>query len=66
MDLALVLHDVFPLLFRGMIITVETTILSLVIAIVLGLLTCLAGLSHNPALRSIARFYIWVIRGTPL
>jgi His/Glu/Gln/Arg/opine family amino acid ABC transporter permease subunit len=66
MDLALVLHDVFPLLFRGMIITVQTTILALLIALVLGLFACLAGLSHNPVLRGIARFYIWAIRGTPL
>jgi His/Glu/Gln/Arg/opine family amino acid ABC transporter permease subunit len=66
MDLALVLHDVFPLLFRGMVITVQTTVLALVIAIALGLLSCLAGLSRNPLLRGISRFYIWAIRGTPL
>jgi His/Glu/Gln/Arg/opine family amino acid ABC transporter permease subunit len=66
MDLERVLRDVFPLLFRGMIITVQTTVLALLIALALGLFACLAGLSHNPLLRGIARFYIWAIRGTPL
>jgi His/Glu/Gln/Arg/opine family amino acid ABC transporter permease subunit len=66
MDIAQVLHDVFPLLFRGMIITVQTTVFALLIALSLGLATCLAGLSHNPVLRGVARFYIWAIRGTPL
>jgi His/Glu/Gln/Arg/opine family amino acid ABC transporter permease subunit len=60
-----VFRDVFPLLLRGMVVTVETTILALLIAIVLGLFTCLAGMSKGP-LRFIARFYIWAIRGTPL
>jgi His/Glu/Gln/Arg/opine family amino acid ABC transporter permease subunit len=66
MDLERVLRDVFPLLFRGMIITVQTTVLALLIALALGLFACLAGLSHNPFLRGAARFYIWAIRGTPL
>jgi His/Glu/Gln/Arg/opine family amino acid ABC transporter permease subunit len=66
MDLARVLQEVWPLLFRGMIITVQTTILALLIALALGLFACLSGLSHNPFLRSGARFYIWAIRGTPL
>jgi His/Glu/Gln/Arg/opine family amino acid ABC transporter permease subunit len=66
MNFAQVLKEVFPLLVRGMVITVETTIIALVIAIFLGLLVCLAGLSHIKPVRFIARFYIWAIRGTPL
>jgi His/Glu/Gln/Arg/opine family amino acid ABC transporter permease subunit len=66
MDFARVFRDVFPLLARGMVITVETTVLALVIAMFLGLFTCLAGLSRQIPLRILARFYIWTIRGTPL
>lgn len=66
MDLTLVMQEVFPLLVRGMGITVQTTIVALLIALVLGLLICFAGLSHNPLLRFLARLYIWAIRGTPL
>jgi His/Glu/Gln/Arg/opine family amino acid ABC transporter permease subunit len=66
MDFARVFGDVLPLLARGMVITVETTVLALLIAIFLGLFTCLFGLSKRGPLRLLARFYIWVIRGTPL
>jgi His/Glu/Gln/Arg/opine family amino acid ABC transporter permease subunit len=66
MDFTRVFRDVFPLLMRGMVITVQTTILALIIALVLGLFTCLSGLSKLGPLRLLARFYIWAIRGTPL
>jgi His/Glu/Gln/Arg/opine family amino acid ABC transporter permease subunit len=66
MDFAGVFRDVLPLLARGMVVTVETTVLALLIAIFLGLFTCLFGLSKLGPLRLLARFYIWVIRGTPL
>jgi His/Glu/Gln/Arg/opine family amino acid ABC transporter permease subunit len=66
MDFARVFRDVFPLLARGMVITVETAALALLIAMFLGLFTCLAGLSKIAPLRFLARFYIVVIRGTPL
>ena len=66
MNFAGVFRDVFPLLLRGMVVTVETTVLALLIAIVLGLFTCLAGLSRKGPPRFVARFYIWAIRGTPL
>jgi His/Glu/Gln/Arg/opine family amino acid ABC transporter permease subunit len=66
MDFARVMGEVYPLLLRGVVVTVETTIIALVIAVFLGLLACLAGLSHATPLRLIAKFYIWAIRGTPL
>jgi His/Glu/Gln/Arg/opine family amino acid ABC transporter permease subunit len=66
MDFFLVLREVYPLLVRGMFITVETTILSLLIALFLGLIVCLAGMSRFWAFRVIAKVYIGIIRGTPL
>jgi len=66
MNFTLVMREVFPLLMRGMVITVETTIAALIIAIFLGLLTCLMGMSKIPVLSLIAKAYIWAIRGTPL
>jgi His/Glu/Gln/Arg/opine family amino acid ABC transporter permease subunit len=66
MNFALVMRDVFPLLMRGMVITVETSIIALIIALLLGLLACLMGMSKFLAPRLIAKGYIWIIRGTPL
>ena len=66
MNFSMVMSEVFPLLSRGMVITIETTIAALIIAIVLGLFFCLLGMSGITALRLIAKTYIWAIRGTPL
>jgi His/Glu/Gln/Arg/opine family amino acid ABC transporter permease subunit len=66
MDFSRVLREVGPLLLRGMTITIETTLLALLIATALGLFTCLIGLSRWRSLRFIAKTYIWLIRGTPL
>jgi His/Glu/Gln/Arg/opine family amino acid ABC transporter permease subunit len=66
MDFVGVMRDVFPLLLRGMIITVETTVLALIAAVFFGLFACLMGLSKIKILRLAARIYIWAIRGTPL
>ncbi|MCL2270374.1 MAG: amino acid ABC transporter permease [Treponema sp.] len=66
MNFSMVMSEVFPLLSRGMVITIETTIAALIIAIVLGLFFCLLGMSGITVLRLIAKTYIWAIRGTPL
>ncbi|MDR0638015.1 MAG: amino acid ABC transporter permease [Spirochaetaceae bacterium] len=66
MDFTRVLHDVGPLLLRGMGVTLQTTFIALILAAALGLLTCFCELSRFLYLRLIARAYIWLIRGTPL
>jgi His/Glu/Gln/Arg/opine family amino acid ABC transporter permease subunit len=66
MNFSQVLKEVSPLLAKGVVITVETTVVALLIALVLGLFFCLLGMSKITALRLVAKAYIWVIRGTPL
>ena len=46
--------------------TVYVTVVSLVIAMVLGILVCLMNISSVRPLRGVAKFYIWIIRGTPM
>ena len=46
--------------------TIPLAILSFIFGITLGLLTALARLFAPVWLSSIARFYVWIIRGTPL
>ncbi len=58
--------EVYPLLLRGLAVTLKLTIVSLIIAFVIGLLSCVFGLSKSKILRFISKFYIWLIRGTPL
>ncbi|MBE5759924.1 MAG: amino acid ABC transporter permease [Clostridiales bacterium] len=66
MDLITVLQEAFPQLLEGLMNTVLMTLLSLSIAVFLGLFACLMGLSKNIILKSISKFYVWLIRGTPL
>ena len=46
--------------------TIQVTVVSLVIAMFLGIFTCLMNISGVRPLRGIAKFYIWLIRGTPM
>ncbi|MDO4287887.1 MAG: amino acid ABC transporter permease [Eubacterium sp.] len=55
-----------PRLMQGLGMTVELTLVSLLIAAVLGLLFGLFSVSRTIFLRGIARVYINIIRGTPL
>ena len=66
MNLLGVLQDAYPTLLKGLFTTVEVTVISLLIATVLGIITCMFRISHIPPLRWLAKFYIWLIRGTPM
>ncbi len=66
MNLIKVFSEVYPTLFSGLATTVEVTVISLVLAMVIGIFVCLMNISHNIVLRAIAKFYIWLIRGTPM
>ncbi len=54
------------LLWAGLIFTIPLTLLSFTFGLILGLLTALARLFAPKPVSAIARFYVWVIRGTPL
>ena len=66
MNLIQVLSEVYPTILQGLGMTIEITVLSLLIAMVLGIFVCLMNISNNVVLRGIAKFYIWLIRGTPM
>ncbi|MDI7862092.1 amino acid ABC transporter permease [Rhizobiaceae bacterium n13] len=64
--LQLMLDSLVPLLWAGLIFTIPLTLLSFVLGLSLGLLTAIARLFGPKPVVMIARFYVWVIRGTPL
>ncbi len=66
MNLLGVLSEVYPTLLSGLGTTVQITVLSLIIALIIGIFVCLMNISNNIVLHGIARFYIWLIRGTPM
>lgn len=55
-----------PSLLSGLAVTLKITAVSLLIALVLGLLFGIMAISTNKILKSISRFYVDIIRGTPL
>ncbi|HGY1012681.1 TPA: amino acid ABC transporter permease [Aeromonas salmonicida subsp. smithia] len=56
----------WPLLSAGLIFTVPLTLITFVLGILLGFLVALARLYGPPPLVVLVRFYVWLIRGTPL
>ncbi len=59
------LHGYGPSIFGGAILTIEVAVLSLLLALVLGLLGALAKLSSHTSLKVIATVYTTIIRGVP-
>ena len=55
-----------PLLLQGLELTLELAAISLLIAMFLGIVMSLFGMSHSVVLRAINRVYVAIIRGTPL
>jgi cystine transport system permease protein len=64
--LTLALHSFWPLLKAGLALTVPLTLLSFVGGLLLGFVAALIRLFAPPPAVAIVRFYIWLIRGTPL
>jgi polar amino acid transport system permease protein/polar amino acid transport system substrate-binding protein len=66
MNLGKVFSEVNPLLLKGLWITIEVSVLSLLLAFALGLCTCFFGMSKKAPLRWISKAYVGLIRGTPM
>lgn len=60
------LDSLWPLIKAGLLFTVPLTLITFVLGLILAFLTALARLSNIKPLVAIAKFYVWVIRGTPL
>ncbi|WP_447837465.1 amino acid ABC transporter permease [Aeromonas salmonicida] len=56
----------WPLLSAGLIFTVPLALITFVLGILLGFLVALARLYGPTPLVVLVRFYVWLIRGTPL
>ncbi|GGA36233.1 amino acid ABC transporter permease [Paenibacillus physcomitrellae] len=60
------IDSLLPLLKAGVAFTIPLTLISFALGLILAILTALARLSTIGVLRKLARFYVWIIRGTPL
>ena len=64
--LALLVDSFWKILLPGLKMTIPLTILSFAFALVIAIIVAMIQYAKVPILSQIARFYIWVIRGTPL
>ena len=53
-------------ILHGVVITLELTVLSMAVGIVLGILAAVMRLSPNPLVSAASWLYVWFFRGTPL
>lgn len=62
-----ILKDAFgKILLAGVKVTIPLTLIAFVIGLVIAIACALVQYAKVPVLRKIVRFYIWLIRGTPL
>jgi cystine transport system permease protein len=64
--LQLMWESLGTLLWAGLVFTIPLTLITFVLGLLLGLVTAVVRLFGPPPLVAVARFYVWVIRGTPL
>jgi polar amino acid transport system permease protein len=55
-----------PVILDGIVNTVVMAVLAMALGIALGVVVAVMRLSPNPVLKSVATFYTWLFRGTPL
>ncbi|WP_276804529.1 amino acid ABC transporter permease [Lactobacillus hominis] len=60
------IFSILPSLFSGATLTIEIFVWTTVVSLPLGLLVAFGLLSNIRLLKAILKFYVWVIRGTPL
>ena len=65
LDYSVVLTKI-PILLEGCWVTLEISFFALLLGMVFGIAGALCRISSNRVLNSIAFFYVWVIRGTPV
>lgn len=58
--------NAFPALLKGSVLTIELTLVSVLVGMVFGLFLALGRLSKNKAVDRVCWIYIWLFRGTPL
>lgn len=62
-----ILVDSFSqILIPGIYVTIPLTLISFIFGLVIALLTAMVQVANIRFLKHLARFYIWIIRGTPL
>ncbi|MCY6957028.1 amino acid ABC transporter permease [Clostridium brassicae] len=61
-----ILKKALPILLKGSIMTIELTVIAIIIGTILAMLITFCKISNSKALKMFGDFYTWFFRGTPL
>ena len=64
--LQLLIDSFLQILIPGLLVTIPLTILSFVFGLIIAIGTAMVQIANISILKQLARFYIWIVRGTPL
>lgn len=64
--ISLAINSFWPMLYAGLVFTIPITLISFSLGLLLGFIVALIRLYGPAPLKSVVRFYVWIIRGTPL
>ncbi|WP_312095272.1 amino acid ABC transporter permease [Aminipila sp.] len=56
----------FKILIPGLVYTIPLTLISFFLGLMIALLTAIVQIADIKFLKGVAKFYVWIIRGTPL
>ena len=62
----IIVDSFWKILLPGLTMTIPLTAISFFFALIIALIVAMIQFAHVRVLRQVARFYVWVIRGTPL
>lgn len=64
--LGILIDSFWKILLPGLTVTIPLTVIAFSLALVIATVMALVQFANIPWLKQLARFYIWVVRGTPL
>ena len=62
----LLINSFGEIFMQGLIVTIPLTIISFTLGLIIALITALVQIADLKVLKQLARFYVWIFRGTPL
>ena len=66
MNLTKVMSEAGDLLLAGLWVTIQITVVSLILAVILGIVICFFRISKVKPLQWLAKLYLLILRGTPI
>lgn len=64
--IGIIIDSFSKIIIPGIAVTIPLTLISFCLALAIAIVVAMVQMADIPGLKQLARFYIWVVRGTPL